>query len=383
MINVFQPALGQEELASVGKVFASNWIGKGEVVRDFERAFAENLRADPARFTTTTCCTDGIFLAAEIFDFGDGDEVIAPSISFVAVGSSVVAAKADLVLCDVNPHTLNADLEHIERKISPRTKAIILNHYGGLACDMDPIMELCRAHGITVIEDSACAVKSFYKGRACGTIGEMGLWSFDAMKIIAAGDGGMIYLRSAALLEAAKEHLYLGLPARQTSGTDSSAEGNPTWWEFDIRRPGGRAIMNNITASIALTQLEKLDSFLARRKVIHDTYIRELADCSWLTLPPPPGSECTSSYYLFWIQLAERDAIARFLLEHGVYTTFRYWPLHRVRYFAQSAQGLPNAERACQRTLNLPLHQSLSDDDVGKVIDLVKLFGAKSLSRVR
>lgn len=376
MINVFQPALGREELAAVERVFASNWIGKGDVVRDFERAFAQSLRADPAHFTSTTCCTEGLFLAAELFEFRDSDEVIAPSLSFIAVGSAVAAAGARLVLCDVNPRTLNAEVEHIEAKITSQTKAIILNHYGGVACDMDPIMDLCQRHGIAVIEDSACAVRSFYRGRACGTIGDMGVWSFDAMKIICAGDGGMIYLKSPHLLEVAKEHLYLGLPARQKSGTDSMTEGHAAWWEFDIRRPGRRAIMNNITGAIALTQLTKLDGFLARRRAIHDTYMRELADCAWLTLPPPLPEGNTSSYYLFWVQLARRDELARYLLENDVYTTFRYWPLHRVACFAQPSDRLPHAEHACQHTLNLPLHQSLSDNDVGKIVDLIRRFGA-------
>ena len=379
MINIFQPSLGKEELDAIKKVFESNWIGKGEWVSQFEKGFAEHLNLNPENFLSTTCCTEGIFLASDLFAFNAEDEIIVPSISFISVGGSIVSKNANVVFCDVDRRSLNTTAEHIERKITPKTKAIFLNHYGGVSCDMDPIMELCRKHNLIVIEDSACAVKSFYKGKACGTFGDMGLWSFDAMKILCAGDGGMIYLKSKELVEIAKEQLYYGLPIKQKSGMDSSTGGSQNWWEFEINRPGRRAIMNNIGGAIGATQLRKLDSFLARRKEIYETYENELGECEWLTFPPAITEDYVSSYYFFWIQLEKRDELARFLLDHGVYSTFRYWPLHKVKYFKQQKADLPNSDYASQYTLNIPLHQSLTDDDVSKIIELIKEFGAKHI----
>jgi len=176
MINVFQPALGEEELIRIKEVFQSNWIGKGQHVLDFEKSFALSLKADPQHFTSTTCCTEGLFLSTELFGLGKGDEVIVPTISFVAVGSAVVACGAKLVLCDVDPRSLNVRVSDIAAKITPKTKAVYITHYGGVPCDMDPILELCTKKGIIVIEDAACAVQSFYKGKACGTLGDMGVW---------------------------------------------------------------------------------------------------------------------------------------------------------------------------------------------------------------
>ena len=377
MINIFQPNLGIEELTRIEEVFKTNWIGKGQQVLDFEKSFALSLGANPQHFTSTTCCTEGLFLVTKLFELGQGDEIIVPTISFVAVGSAVVSCGAKPVFCDVEPHKLNVRASDIAAKISPNTKAVYVTHYAGVPCNMDPILDLCKNHGIVVIEDAACAVRSFYKGRACGTLGDMGVWSFDPMKILCAGDGGMIYLRDVKLLEIAKELLYLGLPGKQKSGMDSSDTGVANWWEFEVNRPGWRAIMNNISGAIGLAQMEKLSGFLARRRAIDQRYRQELADIQWLTLPPPVPPDCQSSYYLFWVQSQYRDSLALYLLENGVYTTYRYWPLHKIRYFSEAAGGifsLPGAEEASRYTLNIPLHQSLSDDDVTKVITLIREF---------
>jgi len=136
--------------------------------------------------------------------------------------------------------------------------------------------------------------------------------------------------------------------------------------------------MNNLTASIGLVQLDKLDGFIKRRKEIYDKYYNELANCEWLTLPPSLTLDYQSSYYSFWIQLAERNELAKYLLNNGVYTTFRYWPLHKVNFFKDYVNGeFPQSDRAAATTLNIPLHQSLSDEDVNKIINLIKSFKNK------
>lgn len=379
MINIFQPAVGKEELELLKKVFESNWIGKGEYVAEFEKSFAKHHNSDPSHFVSTTSCSEAILLAGDLFNFNNNDEIIAPSISFLAIGTSILSKNAGMVLCDVDRRTLNVRAEDIEEKITSRTKAVFLNHYGGFPCDMDPIMELCTKHNIIVIEDSGSSIKSFYKGKAAGTIGDMGMWSVGAMKTVCTGDGGMIYLKSDELVTVAKELLYHGLPVKQKSGTDNAASGNTNWWEIEINRFGKRAIMNNIAGALGVEQLKKLDTFLFRRKEVYGTYLKELAGCEWLTLPPEIGYDIIPSYYFFWIQLEKRDELARFLFENGVYSTFRYWPLHKIKHFGQEKVDLPNSDYVSQHTLNIPLHQSLSDDDVSKVISLIKEFGERHL----
>lgn len=367
VINIFQPSLRTDELEAVSRVFASNWIGKGKETSSFEAEFACALGCYPDNFVSTSCCTEGLFLAPELFNC-EGYDVIVPTISFVAAGNAVLAAGADVILCDVDPRTLNVRAEDIEKVLTPSTKAVIVTHYGGFPCDMNPIMDLCNSRNVKVIEDAACAPMAMYKGKACGTIGDMGVWSFDAMKIMTTGDGGMVYLKDPEMIEKAKEHLYLGLPGKTKSGLDSSGKDN--WWEYDVIRPGRRAIMNDITAAIGKVQLTKLPGFIARRKEISKRYRDEFGGLGWLNLcPDVPGS-----YYMFWIQSEYRNKLARYLLTNNIYSTFRYWPLHRTKLFKCNG-NFPNADFASSVTLNIPVHQGMSNDDVSHVIDTIKQFG--------
>lgn len=372
MINVFQPCLGAEELERIKEVFESNWLGKGKITDEFEVGFAAYRNVDRKHMFTTNCCSEGLFASMHMFEIGPGDEVIMPTISFVGASNAVCASGAKLVLCDVDPRTLNARACDIEAKITSNTKAIMLLHYGGIPCEMDEIMALAEKHNLVVIEDSACSVSSTYKGRACGTIGDMGMWSFDAMKILVCGDGSMLFFKDPEKKAAAEKWLYFGLESK--SGYSNSVD--KKWWEYDVSSFGHRAIMNDITAAMAVEQLKKLPSFIARRKEIHEKYDALLGDLNWLDIPKNLPKYCTSSYYFYHIQVKDnvRDALAKFLRNNNVYTTFRYFPLHRVNHYGITG-SFPNADFASDHTLCLPMHQSLSNADVEQVAQLIRRFG--------
>jgi len=374
MINIFQPSLDKLELHEIQKVFDSNWLGRGKQVFEFEYLFSKNLKMSQDFFYALSCCTEGLFLASKLFNFGPGDEVIVPSISFIAAGSAVIDSGAKLVICDVDQRSLNATAETIKDKITSKTKAVILNHYGGHPCDMDPILKIAKENNIFVIEDSACAVESFYKGKACGTIGDMGIWSFDAMKSIVTGDGGMIYLKSQELLNQVKEECYLGLPAKSTSGIDKSSDNCDMWWEVQINRPGRRAIMNNISAAIGIAQMKKLRGFQAKRKEIYNKYNEAFRKNSNIEIPPKLVDGASNSYYFYWIQTDKRNQLANHLKENDIYSTYRYWPLNDVDYFNVNDKSLVNTKYASNHTLNLPLHPSLTNKDIDKIISTVNSF---------
>ena len=206
----------------------------------------------------------------------------------------------------------------------------------------------------------------------------LAIWvcGLDAMKTLSTADGGMMYIRDLDLRVAAEEQLYLGLPVKQKSGIDSSTEGNASWWEFEMNRPGRRAVMNNVTGAIGCVQLKKLSSFISRREVIYSKYENELNKLDWITVPSKAEFENVSSYYFFWIQTEYRDELAKYLLDNGVYTTFRYWPLHKVELFKEYGlnNSYPNTDYIATHTLNLPLHQSLSNEDVSRIIKLITDF---------
>lgn len=363
MINVFQPSVGEAELAAVREVFESSWIGRGSRVAAFESAFAAHLGVDRDRLTSTNSCTEATFLAMELLDIGPGDDVVLPTLTFVGTANAVASRGARPVFCDVDARTLNTTVADVEATLTPATKAVLLLHYGGHPGQVVEIAELCRARGIALIEDAANAQSSRVDGQACGTFGDIGVWSFDHGKIAVSVDGGILYARDRELVARAKKLAYFGM--EQATGYDEALRGRTRWWDFQVSSFSRRSIMNDVLAAIGCVQIDRLGDFIARRRQVVDRYDRALADVPGVLRPPAPPAGHESSYYLYWVQLDAdiRDQVARDLYDRGVYTTFRYPLLHRVRAYGSGA-ALPRAERAASTTLCLPLHQALSDADV-------------------
>lgn len=367
MIQVFQPRLGEEELAAVAAVFDSNWIGHGPRTKAFEAKFAEHLGVGPDRLVFLNCATAGLFLAAELLGLGEGDEVVLPSVSFVAAANAVADRGARPVFCDIDIRTLNPTVDDIERVLTPRTKAVMVLHYGGHPGDIAAVADLCRERGVALIEDAACAVSSHIDGQAAGTFGDLAVWSFDAMKMLVCGDGGMLYVRDPDQAARARRLAYHGLA--RPSGFGQAGAASSRWWDLDVPEVGRRIVGNDLTAAIGTVQLRRLPGFVARRREIVELYDRELADVPGLSLPPPLPEGHHSSYYFYWVQMDAgiRDEVARDLYTAGVYTTFRYPPLHKVPLYGATDQALPRSDEAAERTLCLPLHTGLDDADVRTV----------------
>lgn len=384
MINIYVPSVGKEELKAVEQVFDSNWLGRGNKTEEFIKAMANKLTVEayegvvkvstrPENLIALNSCTEALFQTIELLDIKDGDEVILPSISFIGAVNPIVSRKAIPVYCDVDPFTLNTSAEYIEEKITSKTKAVIVLHYAGRPCDLDSIISLCKKHNITLIEDNANSPFSTYNGVSTGTIGDIGVWSFDAMKIMTLGDAGLVHCNNLDLAEKFRYNSYLGL--KTSSGFSNKIDAK--WWEFDIAMPGRRSIINDIAAAIGIEQLKKVDSFISRRKEIHTLYDEFLTtETDYIKIPPKLEKNITSSYYMYHIQFENeqiRDKFSSYLKEHGIYTTFRYYPLHMVPYL-KDGSILPNTEKLMKLTLCIPLHQSLTDIDLGHIFETIKSF---------
>ena len=382
MINIYQPTLGKEELKAVEEVFKSNWLGRGPKTKEFIKQFATKLTTDcfesmgfiqasEKNLLTISSCTEGLFQAVELY-VKEGDEVILPSVSFIGAANAVVSKKAIPVFCDVNKRTLNPSVEDIESKITKKTKAVIVIHYAGVPCDIERIMNLCSQYNIKLIEDNANSPFSRVNVKSTGTFGDIGLWSFDSMKQLVMGDGGMVYCKNYEDKKKLDKLTYMGLESK--SGFSNIVD--KKWWEFDISSPSRRSITNDIQAAIGIEQLKKIDTQIAKRKLIHDAYTKELGDLNWLLVPEPIDPTTTSSYYMYHIQTKtenDRDKLAKYLRDKGIYTTFRYYPLHWVEYF-NCNNKLTNTEYLAKHTLCIPLHQGLSQKDVHKIIESIKEF---------
>ena len=351
MIHLFRPDVGLREMVAVNRVIASRWLGEGPLVTKFTERWAAYLGVSPNNLLPMASASDALFLSMELLDVGLGDEVIIPSIHFVAAANAILRRGATPIFCDVNSWTMLTDANYIKEKITERTRAIMVLHYGGLSCNMIPIQEL----GYPIIEDAAVAVGTHYKGRACGTIGTMGTWSFDAMKMIGAGSGGMLYCND----DRAKLLSRLGVS--QQHGLSSQ---ECDWWSYELEEYGRLSEMNDITAAMALVQLDKLESNLRKRNFIWRYYSDRLFNL--VHIPPWTG---TPSFY--WIQTKRRDELAQFLRKHGIYTSFRYWPLH---WAMKIRDRLPGAEQAAGKTLLLPFHSALTKRQMKTVCDRVGEF---------
>ncbi|MBT2426316.1 DegT/DnrJ/EryC1/StrS family aminotransferase [Streptomyces sp. ISL-112] len=368
MINVFQPSLGTEELQAISEVFETNWLGHGPRTKAFEAAFADHVGVAPENTLFINNATAGLFLAAELLGLGPGDDVVMPSVSFVSAANAVAATGARPVFCDVDPHTLNPSAQQVEDALTPGTRAVLLLHYGGAPGDVAAVAALCRSRGVPLIEDAACAVASGDGATKCGAFGDIGVWSFDAMKVLVTGDGGMLHVRDGELARTARRVAYHGL--EQSSGY-ATAKVSDRWWDLDVKEHGRRIIGNDLTAAIGAVQLRRLPEFVQRRQEISHLYDRLLAGAEGVRLPPALPTGHHSTHYFYWVQLdpAIRDQVAGDLLARDIYTTFRYPPLHKVPAFQASHQVLPGVEEASAATLLLPLHQGLDDAEVRTVAD--------------
>ena len=372
MIRIFQPTLGQEELKAVSDVFADQWPGNGPRVKAFERAFAEYVGVEAKEMIAVTSCTEGLFQSIGVLDLSENDEVILPTISFIGAAHAVSASGAKLRLIDVDPQTLNPRIDDIDRAITSETKAILLLHFGGRLDWIDEIGGLAKKRGVVLIEDSACALGGKHNGVSYGTFGDIGVWSFDSMKLLVTGDGGMIRISDEEMRTRVYNRVHLG---GVRPGAEGAASNNERWWEVKPVCWGRLAFMNDLAAAIGQVQLNRIEEFIDRRKLIAQTYDTAFASTSWLQLPPPQ-SEGTVPYF-YWIQTlpAIRDNLAKYLRERQIYTTFRYWPLHRTELY-KNAESYPGADLAAATTLLLPVHQNLSDSDVDRIIEMVNAFRA-------
>lgn len=365
MINVFQPTINEADILAVTNTLQSGWIGRGEKVQQLERMFANYIGVDYDQVVSINSCTEALFLACEMLDIEDSD-VIIPSIHFVGAANAVLCHKGYPSFCDVDSRTLNPTLDNIKSAYTSRTVGVILLHYGGVPCaDILSIRKWCKSRDIWLIEDSACSLGATLNGQHCGTFGDIGVWSFDAMKLITTGDGGMMYFADPDMAQQARLRTYLGTDSASGLNSDKTR-----WWEFEVKQPARRSIMNDVAASLGISQMDRIREFRTQRLLTHFQYDEALRGI----VEVPPFYQGESAAYFYWIQTPQRDALAQYLRANGIYVTFRYYPLHWV---FRTGDKLPGAEKAANETLLLPLHCGLSDSDVGYVCGKVRGFYAK------
>ena len=371
MISVFGSLVGDEEIGNVIACMKSQWMGFGKTVDEFEKRYQEKYQI-PA-FAMVDSGSNALFMAVKLLNLPPESEIILPSFTWVSCAQAVLLAGHKPVFCDVDPLTMNVTRADIESKITKKTGAIMVVHYAGLPVDLDPIMDL----GYPVIEDAAHAVDSTYKGKPCGAIGAVGIFSYDAVKNLTVGEGGGIASPDLDLISRAKVLRYCGIGKSGFDSAMANAGQKSRWWEYNIQEPFIKMLPTNLAANIGLAQLERIDALQARRKQIWDRYQATFKEVPAIirTQEVQPGDR--HSYFTYCIRVPRRDELAHYLLAEQIYTTLRYHPLHLNPLYGQMNVSLPNTEILNQDALSIPIHPRLTDEEVEKIISRIKYFYEK------
>jgi dTDP-4-amino-4,6-dideoxygalactose transaminase len=352
MIPIAQPMIGEEEKQAVLEVLDSGMLAQGPKVKAFEEAFAE--LCGVAHAIATSSGTTALHLALLALDIGPGDEVITSPFTFIASANSVLYTGAKPVFVDIEPATFNLDPARLEAAITPRTKAIMPVHLFGLPCDMAPIMAIAQAHNLAVIEDAAQSHGAEYQGRRVGSFG-LGCFSFYPTKNVTSAEGGMITTNDETLAERCRLLRQHGMRRR--------------YYHDEL---GFNFRMTDIHAAIGLAQLKKLWQFTTAR-VRHAEFLNKYLN--GVTTPTtPPGRTHVFHQYTIRVGQGRRDQVLAGLQERGVGCGVYYpVPIHQQRVYTELGdQGrFPEAERAAQEVISLPVHPGLSSADLETIVAAV------------
>jgi dTDP-4-amino-4,6-dideoxygalactose transaminase len=367
MIPVMKPWLGAEEASAVQEVIASGWVAQGPKVAAFERELSAKVGASYA--VAVSSCTGALHLALVALGIGPGDEVVVPSLSFIATANVVRYVSATPVFADVEEATQNLSVANIEQVLTPRTKAVILVHQGGVPADLDAVRGLCQPRGIEILEDAACALGSTYRGKLIGTHSPLVAFSFHPRKVITTGEGGMLLTSNqdfARRVHRLRDH------GVNINAADRHASLEPVLEEFP--ETGFNYRMSDLQAAMGLAQLTRLDRIVARRRELAHRYQHLLAEVTGIrTVCDPPYG--TANFQSFWIVLAKdfpltRNDLLRKLMSSGISARRGFMAAHLEAAYADVAHGdLKVTERLTRQSIILPLFHELTEDQQDKVIE--------------
>jgi dTDP-4-amino-4,6-dideoxygalactose transaminase len=372
-VPLFVPDIGDAERKAVLECLDSGWVAMGPRCEELERLFEERLGVKHA--ITLNSCTAALHLANVLVDVKADDEVIVPSLTFAATANAVAFCGARPVFADVasfDDWTISpAD---IERHISPKTRAIVVMHYGGFPSDMRAIMNIAEQRGIAVIEDACHGLGGSLDNRSMGAIGAIGCFSFYSNKVMTTGEGGLLTTDDDEFAERARRLRSHGMTANAIHRI-RGAQG------YDITEIGYNYRLDDIRASIGIAQVGRLDASLAARRQLVDRYRNNLKSVSGITVPLH-GSRGEPAHYIFPVLVDDgisRDRVRAEMTARGVQTSVHYQPVHLFTHYGQSDKPLPFTESIASRAISLPLYPSMGAGSVDLVCEVL----AESIASAR
>lgn len=370
------PEIGEEEIEEVVRSLRSGWITTGVKAQQFESDFAAWLGGG-VEAVAVNSATAGLHLALEALGIGPGMEVITTTHTFTATAEVIRYLGADPVFVDISPVTLCLDPEAVERAVTPRTRAIIPVHFGGLAAEMDALLAIARRAGLYVVEDAAHALPATSGGGLIGSLeSDVTVFSFYANKTITTGEGGMLVTRHR---EIAKRARIMRLHGIDRDAFDRFVSNKPSWY-YQVVAPGYKYNLTDIAASIGIHQLRKAHEFQRRRAEIAREYDAKLSALP-LVLPPKASPQDIHAWHLYVVRLSDdapvsRDAFINGMFELGIGLSVHYIPLHLHPYwrerYALTPEMFPVSQDVYQRSVSLPIYSRMTDEDVARVIEAAK-----------
>jgi len=371
-VPLFNLDLDSSEIRALSQVIKKNWLTMGEQTKEFEDRFGRYIGVKHA--IAVSNCTAALHLANLAIGIGKGDEVITPSLTFVAGPNSILYAGAKPVFADItNMDNFNISPEDIKRKMTKKTKAIHIMHYAGFPCDMDKIIDIASHYDIPVIEDASHAIGSLHKGRKCGSIGKIGCFSFFSNKNMTTGEGGMIVTNEdeiAGKIKLMRSHGMSSLTLDRYRGHA---------FDYDVVRLGFNYRIDELRSAIGISQLKKLEMNNAKRRKLATLYREKLNDINGINIPFV-GLHGNLAEYIFPILLRKSDKISfmKYMKSEGIQTSIHYLASHRFSFYKKvlgyDKISLPLTEKVSEREVTLPLYPSMTKKEIYHVIKKVRSF---------
>jgi len=368
-VPFFVPWISEEDKKAVMQALNSRWLTGGPRTKEFEELFTRYTRSKYS--VAVNSCTAALHLAMRALNIGSGDEVIVPVLTFAATANAALFVGAKPIFADIDEKAFNISPREIEQKITEKTKAVIVVHYGGQPCDMKEIMEIAEDHNIEVVEDCAHALGALYRGKNAGTFGAVGCFSFYPTKIITTIEGGMATTedeQTANKMRVLRDH---GMTKTAFDREDKAS------WYYDVVDLGYNYRMNEVQAVLGIVQLKRIDDINEKRCAAAKYYTKRLSDIEGI-ITPYEAEDRTHLYHLYVIRVLQekfgvnRDELFRNLSASGIGTSVHYTPLHQLTFYKKLCSGkqsFPVAERVSKEILSLPLFPTMSKSQIDFVAE--------------
>ena len=364
-IVLFYPHVSELAKSSVMETLDSRWIGQGPKVKLFEEDFSKKFGSNSPAIAVGSG-TDALHLSYMLADLRPGDEVIAPVFTCTATNIPFLYMGVKINFADINPETMNIDVNHVRQLMNQNVKAIICVHYGGLPCDMDELQFIADEWEIPIIEDAAHAVGAKYKGVDVGSISDFTMFSFQAIKHITTGDGGMLIIKNKDLVDKAERIRWFGIDRKSKQAGI---------WENDITEVGYKYQMTDIAAAMGIASLSEFDEQSKLRKELYKTYETELTNCDRLIVVGGGFSDRVHAAWLFTVLVEDRYTLQQKLRDNGIESNQVHFRNDRYSIFKEFTDGkvFPNMDKVEDNYLVLPLHTKMTLEDVKRVCKVIKL----------